>query len=189
MEIIGKAQNKLKNPRNKNLKELFYNFTSEAGLFGEINFEEKNRVIGTKIGLSDTITGNYSQIDFMGQGVISSLTLISLLILNNTTFFSEPETNLHPKAQARLGKFIYDIKKMEKNKNPLFIETHSDFIIERFKFENKLDKFKTSVLYFSKENKKITFHEIPIILGDYEETNSDFGDFFLSELMETSSEK
>lgn len=89
--------------------------------------------------------------------------LISILIVclasdkNSTIIIENPEIHLHPKAQSKLAEFLYFIAKSGRQ---LFIETHSDHIINSIRVgitknisEYKIDKNLVSVNF-------VTFDEI-----------------------------
>lgn len=57
----------------------------------------------------------------------------------------------HPRAQAKFGSLIYSIAKNEEK--IFFIETHSDFTIDRFRIEIRQQKQEvdSQILFFTKE--------------------------------------
>ena len=68
-------------------------------------------------------------------------------------FIVNPEAHLHPGSQSRLMKFI--INSAKKNKHQLFIETHSDHVINSIRIavkEKLLDKNSTKILHFTRES-------------------------------------
>ena len=98
----------------------------------------------------------------------------------------QPEVHLHPKAQSAFGKILYLFA--EKNEKKFFVETHSDYIIDRFRYSLKkrkpTDKLITSqVLFFEKKEDKNIIHHIDIKNdGTYgEKQPNTFRDFFIKE--------
>jgi len=61
----------------------------------------------------------------------------------------QPEVHLHPKAQASLSSFL--LRKYKKNNIKFIIETHSDFILDRVRYnimKNNVSKEDVSILFF-----------------------------------------
>ena len=102
---------------------------------------------------------------------------------NSTLVIQQPEVHLHPKAQAALGEFIYNIHIFEKKK--FLIETHSEYLINRFRIissKNKEKNIDSQVIFFERTDKGNKIHVIEIHNGQYSENQpksfSDFLSFF-----------
>ena len=96
----------------------------------------------------------------------------------------QPEVHLHPRAQAALGEFIYNIHLAE-NKN-FMIETHSEYLIDRFRInisKNKDKKVNSQVLFFERTDNGNNVHVIEIDdKGRYSEDQPEvFMNFFVKE--------
>lgn len=91
--------------------------------------------------------------------------------------------HLHPRAQAALGEFIYDSVKLSAHN--FLIETHSDFILDRFRLKILNSKFKieSQVLFFERTKKGNIVTAIEIEEnGQYAENQpKTFRDFFITE--------
>lgn len=77
----------------------------------------------------------------VGYGVSQVLpVLVELLTASNDTLFfvQQPEVHLHPKAQAALGSMIHFLA--SKQKKSFLLETHSDYILDRFLIEQHRNK-------------------------------------------------
>ena len=187
-EILSDKEHKLSIELIKMLK----NFGEESGLFKEIkpakfNKEDKK----SPFELNVILNKEPLKISNVGYGVSQVLPIIveSFIQENDTTFcIQQPEVHLHPKAQAALGGFFYDVAELD-NKQFL-IETHSDFLIDRFRLrmkEAKEKKVTAQVLYFERtaEGNKCTPIEI-MEDGKYTEKNPEtlesFRQFFMDEL-------
>jgi hypothetical protein len=102
----------------------------------------------------------------VGYGVSQALPLIVEFFYRpiNTTFaVQQPEIHLHPKAQAALGDIIYKIARTDKKM--FFIETHSDYLVDRFRNNigsSKLKKVSSQVLFFERTENGNKVHAIPI---------------------------
>ena len=67
-------------------------------------------------------------------------------------FLEEPETNLHPSAQQKLADILYDLSQFV----DVYIETHSEYIINRMRLRELEDKVKDG----DTENLNILFTEL-----------------------------
>jgi len=91
----------------------------------------------------------------VGYGVAQALPLIvEFLADEGRRDFSvqQPEVHLHPRAQAALGGLIYSVARTGKG---FFVETHSDYLIDRFRISLSSDKARSKkplaqVLFFSR---------------------------------------
>ena len=97
--------------------------------------------------------------------------------------------HLHPKAQASLGAYFYHVSKTDEKS--FLIETHSDFLIDRYRREYALDKEKkdspAQVLFFKRNTKgKNEMHVIEIEPdGSYSANQpKEFREFFINEGIE-----
>ena len=102
---------------------------------------------------------------------------------NSTLVIQQPEVHLHPKAQAALGEFIYNIHIFEKQN--FLIETHSEYLINRFRIissKNKEKNIDSQVIFFERTDKGNKIHVIEIHNGQYSENQpASFSDFFIKE--------
>jgi predicted ATPase len=122
----------------------------------------------------------------VGYGVSQSLPiLIELFARIKGSWFAiqQPEVHLHPRAQATLGDVFYFIAEKENKK--LLIETHSDFIIDRFRanFKKNSSTIDAQVLFFERVNGVNKVHSIRIHKnGMYDENQPEsFRSFFIKE--------
>jgi len=131
------------------------------------------------------------KISNVGYGVSQILPLIiQILFHGEKTLYAiqQPEIHLHPRGQAAFGELIYDTQKSD-NKT-FIIETHSDYIVDRFRLCVNKDKEETSdefqVLFFerTKDGNKVT----PIKIqsnGKYtDDQPKSFQEFFIKEQLE-----
>lgn len=161
-------------------------FGKNSGLFDRIDIETLGKDLSSPFVLNVFINGYPLKLTNVGYGVGQVLPLLTeILVSYKNRWFSiqQPEVHLHPKAQAALGEFIFD-SSVNQNHNFL-IETHSDFIIDRFR--NKVRRGKTEieaqVLFFERTEKGNIV--TPIIIeadGQYSEDQpKSFRDFFINE--------
>jgi predicted ATPase len=128
------------------------------------------------------------KISSVGYGVAQVLPIVVECILRPKGIafaIQQPEVHLHPKAQASLGDFIFSLANLEGK--VFFIETHSDFIIDRFRRNQKNDKNTSAqVLFFERTDQGNRVHAICINKdGQYEDNQPEnFRDFFVKEELE-----
>jgi len=125
----------------------------------------------------------------VGYGVSQSLPiLVELFARRSGTLFAiqQPEVHLHPRAQAALGQVFYQLA-TTKNKK-LLVETHSDFIIDRFrvsvrKGQQSGNVIDAQVLFFERVNGLNRVHPVPILQdGRYSDSQPEsFRSFFIKE--------
>jgi energy-coupling factor transporter ATP-binding protein EcfA2 len=129
-------------------------------------------------------------IDNVGYGVSQVLPLIVELLtaMDGSIFLvQQPEVHLHPRAQAALGALLYELA--ETFGYTYFIETHSDYLIDRYRLTRKNDKQASSandqVLFFMRDDAGNSSYSIPIgVNGRFDvDQPREFRDFFIREEM------
>ena len=180
---------------NDDVRKILTRFGQDSGLFEGINVkdlgDEKNDAFELQFSIGDS-NNKMLNITNVGYGVSQVLPLIVEAIArpdNSWIAYQQPETHLHPKAQAALGEFIF--KSNEIDEQNFILETHSDYTIDRFRIRlNSLVKNKSShkdsisqVVFFSRNDNHNNFDIIQIENdGSYGEEQPDsFRDFFLKE--------
>ena len=95
----------------------------------------------------------------------------------------QPEVHLHPKAQAALGSLFIDL--VSKNNKTIFVETHSDYLIDRIRTDianKKIDPSIVSILYFERPQSRSKVYEIRLDEnGNIKNAPSSYRRFFLDE--------
>ncbi|WP_342305890.1 AAA family ATPase [Methanolobus sp. ZRKC5] len=183
--ILGK-----KNKKQSTKKDLMDKFGAESGLFDLVEIKSYGNEPGSPFEL-DIKMGDYNYaIPNVGYGVAQVLPILTGSIFNedNTCIIiQQPEVHLHPKAQAALGDLFHEL--VTENKINFMIETHSDFLIDRFRLNthlneaNKNQNFESQVLFFTREKSKNRVCSIKIEKnGKYAENQPEsFRDFFIKE--------
>jgi AAA15 family ATPase/GTPase len=133
----------------------------------------------------------------VGYGVSQVLPIIAEGISqprNSLFYIQQPEVHLHPRAQASLGELIYTLAAKEEKE--FIIETHSDFLIDRFRLSKKRAAEKesarpaasvsSSVLFFTRSSVGNQVQELEIDeAGRYPENQPvEFREFFLKEQLD-----
>ncbi len=188
-------------PEGDHTPLLLYNILTSKSKKSE-KYLSMLREFGKKSGLFDDVTVNEAkkeepfalQIHYgklsvnltnVGYGVSQVLPLIVELVTSQKESFAiqQPEVHLHPKAQAAFGDFIFQIA--NKNKNRLILETHSDYMINRFRYALSTNKAKVraQVLYFKRGVNGTEIYELPInSKGRFEgDSITEYMNFFLEE--------
>ena len=134
---------------------------------------------------------NNVKISNVGYGVSQILPLIIEVLAKQKDMWyaiQQPEIHLHPRGQAAFGELIYDTQKSD-NKT-FIIETHSDYIVDRFRLcvnknkEETADEFQ--VLFFERTNDGNQVTPIKIQSnGKYADNQpKSFQEFFIKEQLE-----
>lgn len=163
-------------------------FGKNSGLFEEIKVKNFTRADDAPFAIEVIIGGESRNIENVGYGVSQVLpVVVEVLNKENARFaIQQPEVHLHPKAQASLGELFFDI--VHSTKSSFIIETHSDFIIDRYrqhlsKTKNKKGTSDTQLIFF--ETKKSHNTATPVAInsdGSYSENQPDsFRKFFFDE--------
>lgn len=197
------------------VRHILNKFGADSGLFEdilikdlfELNAEVLEKLsaddieeIKKKIGQSDTfelrVTINKASRNIVnvGYGISQVLPiLIEAIAREDNIWFAtqNPEVHLHPRAQAALGDFYFKCNSMDGQK--FIIETHSDYIIDRFRLRlNRAFREKdkkacaAQIVFFSRT---ANGNKIDIIQfnedGSYPEDQPNaFRDFFIKEQLE-----
>jgi len=155
-------------------------YGKESGLFDNLNVLAYRDEKTSPFELIVEKSKSKYKISAVGYGVSQILPIISELIINkNLIMIQQPEVHLHPKAQAAFGAFLYKMARKSK-KRKFIIETHSDYIIDRFRYQKKtvLSKIPSQVLFFKNNGKHNIVTTIDIQDdGKYNATDKSFEDF------------
>lgn len=132
------------------------------------------------------LQGSKHSIANVGYGVSQSMPVMIDSIARSDgseLHIQQPEVHLHPRAQAALGSLFW--KLATEDDKYFIIETHSDYLIDRFRLEisNSTASVDSSVLFFSRDENGNKVEEIPIDSnGKYPlDQPAAFRDFFMHE--------
>jgi predicted ATP-dependent endonuclease of OLD family len=120
--------------KNVNLINSLIKFGKESSLFDDIQIDEFSRIKGAPFAINILYNSLPIKITNVGYGISQVIPLIvEILTSKGDTFaIQQPEVHLHPKAQSAFGEFVYHSS--VENKNRFIIETHSDYTINRFRY-------------------------------------------------------
>ncbi|MDR0331529.1 MAG: AAA family ATPase [Chitinispirillales bacterium] len=165
-------------------------FGNQSGLFKRINIKDYDSLSSdAPFRMNFVLNKKPINIVNIGYGVSQVLPILYALYTqgNNVIAIQQPEVHLHPKAQAALGDAFFDLSIMEKGKK-LIVETHSDYIIDRFKQKQRKSRQKASVhvLFFLRKNGINKVFTINIDKnGNYDANQPpEFREFFIKEELE-----
>lgn len=176
----------LKSKIKKDLKlsDLVESYGIQSGLFEKISVKRYGDEVDGPFGINITHDSVSVPINNVGYGVSQVLPVLLESGNNSQTFkaIQQPEVHLHPRAQAALGEFLFDVSK---DGAKFFIETHSDFIIDRFRIsQNKsTKKVDSQVVFLTRKKTECCVSILNIGAdGSYpEDQPEEFREFFLQE--------
>jgi predicted ATP-dependent endonuclease of OLD family len=178
-----------KNLKSKSSSEKFRldieTFGVESRLFDSIKAHSYGKSMQSPFEILVEISNSTVNINNVGYGVSQVLPLVvDFLSQKRSTNFvvQQPEVHLHPKAQASLGDLVANIAREEGHS--FFLETHSDFMIDRFRMNLKFNekKVETQVLFFTRNEYGNSACVIDIAEnGKYINVPAGYKDFFIKE--------
>jgi predicted ATPase len=165
--------------------ETIRNFGTLSGLFRDVSVQDFGE---GRFAVNIILTHKPLNLINVGYGVSQILPIIVEMIRGTKgTIFGvqQPEVHLHPKAQAALGELIFEFATTPK-KHRYLIETHSEFLLDRFRLALKQSRkhCDAQVIHFERKAGKNIAH--PLVIdkkGRYPEgePTKSFRRFFLNE--------
>ncbi|MCE5985218.1 AAA family ATPase [Pseudomonas sp. LF19] len=178
-------QSKIK--RDIKLSNLLVGYGQYSGLFEGISVKKYGEEAESPFGLNITNSSISVPINNVGYGVSQVLPVLLEAGGGSKKYVAiqQPEVHLHPRAQAALGKFLFEAASEGAK---FLIETHSDFIIDRFRIsQNKSsNKVDAQVVFLSRQKGECNVSTLKIGRdGSYpEDQPEEFRQFFLQEELE-----
>jgi hypothetical protein len=186
---IPYAIRRIYNNKKSNFINIINNFGIKSGLFKNINIKEYENTDDAPFRMNFVLNKEPINVVNIGYGVSQVLPILFNIYARNSAIITiqQPEVHLHPKAQAAIGNVFFDLS-IGKNKKKFIVETHSDYIIDRFRQQQKKsqDKSYVHVLFFLREKGINKVFSIDIDNnGDYDkEQPEEFREFFINEGLE-----
>ena len=173
--------------KDSGIVEALIKFGKESALFDNIQIDEYGKVKGAPYAINILYNSLPVKITNVGYGVSQVMPIIVEIVISKNGMFAiqQPEVHLHPKAQAAFGMLIYE--SAVENKNKFIIETHSDFTINRFRYQlaqsKEKNKISGQILFFERNSKGTTATSIEINEnGQYPmDMPENYGTFFIDE--------
>ena len=174
--------------KEKNKKiELLSEFGRNSGLFDSIKTTNYGNHNTAPFELVVTKGKCEYSISSVGYGVSQILPIVVDMIFSSEEMIliQQPEVHLHPKAQAAFGDFLFKISQSDPNRK-FVIETHSDYIIDRYRYLMKKSKSENSsgrILFTKNKEGRNNIQIIPFDKdGSYAcEDISEYREFFIDE--------
>jgi predicted ATPase len=171
---------------SKRFADKLHNFGNTSGLFETVVAHSFGKGAKDPFELIIKFKGAELNINNVGYGVSQALPLVvEFLTSEKQRVFSvqQPEVHLHPRAQAALGELVFELVK-ERN-HSFFIETHSDYLIDRFRLSMRSDADAppSQILFFNRTVDGNNVHPLSISSkGLYPVIQpNEFRDFFVKE--------
>jgi len=149
-------------------------FGAESGLFKSVEIKKFGRGVNSPFQIEVVLSSASLSLLNVGYGVSQSLPIAVEVFARpeKTTFaIQQPEVHLHPRAQAALGEVFFNLAVAESKK--FIIETHSDYLMDRFRLKLTESKQKptTQIIFFERTATGNAVSQMPIgpdgdILGD-----------------------
>lgn len=140
------------------LKSVVTSFGKDSHLFDSIGVQEYGQGPTSPYEVQIQLGDHFHRLSNVGYGVSQSLPVlieVASSSLGETFIIQQPEVHLHPRAQAAFGEFLHDMT--TSRKHSFLIETHSDYLIDRFRLQMKKKRHSnhpaSQVLFFSKSSK------------------------------------
>lgn len=157
------------------LKKRLEDFGKVAGLFDEIVVKPLGKrgsepfQVQIRKGRARR-KGPYRNLIDVGYGVSQVLPVITELLRQDAAaifLLQQPEVHLHPSAQAALGSLFCQVAGWERQ---LFVETHSDHLLDRVRMDIRDGKTKlrpqdVSILYFERGDLDVHIHSLGLDEG------------------------
>ncbi len=167
-------------------KKYLKKYGSSSSLLDSISTKDYGSSPTSPFSLNVILKGRVHNIMNVGYGVSQILPIVVELFAREPhKYFAiqQPEIHLHPKAQAALGDVIWKLAKEQEKK--FLIETHSDYIIDRFRINasRKGLHMPAQVLFFEKTKSGNKVTPIKIMENGYYDKNQPkaFREFFIKE--------
>ena len=170
----------------KDFLEFMSSFGKKSGLLSTIGVKKFGEDSSSPFQLEIVLEDKPLNISSVGYGVSQALPIMIELFArrkNSCFAIQQPEVHLHPRAQAALGDVFYSVA--QKDNKKFLIETHSDFIIDRFRANINKNKtnINSQVLFFERVDGFNKVYSIPIHQdGKYDDNQPEsFRSFFIKE--------
>lgn len=159
--ILGKKS------KAKEFKKFLEQIGRESGLFETVDIKKYGSGATAPFELDVMLNKKALNISSVGYGVSQSLpVIVELLARPKGAWYAiqQPEVHLHPKAQAALGDVFFKLAMHEGKR--FFVETHSDYTIDRYclnyKKKGLKKKPKAQILYFERAANGNHIHQLEI---------------------------
>lgn len=170
------------------LLEWLRRYGYESGLFDEVVVNSFRANPDSPFEILLKLGRNELTIDNVGYGVSQILPVLVELMTathGDVIFLQQPEVHLHPRAQAAFGDLVAEVAK--ERKLHLLVETHSDFLIDRFRLNLRKSEsnIPSNLLFFQKKDGRNNVSSVMISpTGEYLDQPREFREFFVRESLD-----
>jgi hypothetical protein len=170
------------------VREPLEKFGEASGLFRHLRIRRFGKKGADPFQIQIQALGQPANIVDVGYGVSQILPFLVETLRSEkgkTFLLQQPEVHLHPRAQAELGSFVSSL--ITERKHNILIETHSDYLIDRVRWEvrerkNGLSHQDCGILYFERGGHEVQVHPIGLDdEGNLLNVPQGYRDFFLEE--------
>lgn len=163
-----------------------HSFGRESGLFHGVEIKRFGRAVDSPFELNVSLDDITLRVNSVGYGVSQALPVVVETLMRSHSWLAiqQPEVHLHPRAQAALGDLLF--QSANSASNTLFVETHSDYIIDRFLLAMRDEQVGANfaqICFFERDSGMNRIWLMPIgTSGEYpKDQPPGFRDFFLAE--------
>lgn len=168
--------------------KLLNEFGQDAGLFESIKVKHLGKRPSDPFQVSVVTQGPAANLVDVGYGVSQALPILVEVLSGSKSqqfILQQPEVHLHPRAQAALGAFF--VNAVSHFRKRFVIETHSDYLIDRVRYEvahGKLKPEDVQILFFDRPHFDVTIWELSLDAeGNIVNAPPSYRKFFLEEEM------
>jgi len=173
------------------VKRTMHRVGVESGLFDSVVIKKFGEDIADPFAVQIVLHKKAFGFTNVGYGVSQALPVLTEMLWGPSRSWlavQQPEVHLHPRAQAAFGDLIFASAKVQKKQ--CLIETHSDFLIDRFRSrvrKSKGRKPNSQILFFERKrgNNVVT----PLLIDDRGELPNrqprSYRAFFVKEAIDT----
>lgn len=172
--------------KSQQIISALHKFGKDGNLFDDLKVKEFSEEGNSPFAIELLFHDKSRQITNVGYGVSQVLPIVIEILNSGGGRFAiqQPEVHLHPRAQASFGGFIYDAAA---SKSKFVIETHSDFVVDRFRQQiaQKPITGTSQVIFFERTKDRNKVYSISILEnGQYSnEQPKSFREFFYNEAL------
>lgn len=167
-------------------------FGKASGLFDQIKIDQYRKSKDSPFALIFKLKNKNLKISNVGYGISQIMPILTEILRQKNKYIflvQQPEVHLHPRSQAFFGEFLFE--QFANQKKRFIIETHSDFIIDRFRLKMQQSELKglnkrVNILFFETNGKNNCVTRMKIDeKGNYSDDQpKKFREFFLKEEMD-----
>jgi AAA15 family ATPase/GTPase len=175
--------------KNDSFRTFLREFGMNSGLFDQIEIKNYGRGQTSPFELDVVLSDLLLSVSSVGYGVSQVLpVIVEMFLREKNTWFAiqQPEVHLHPRAQAAIGELIYNLSNEDKKR--FLIETHSDYLIDRFRLSCRKGEGEVSsqILFFERNDNgnKVTSIDIDFDGNISSDQPEAYRDFFVKEEMD-----